>query len=140
MNTHNTTQVAASRGQRGVTLVELTVVIFVLLSMIAATMYFGGNISEWRKGKEASESLRSVYAAQRGFLADNPRRTLNSLTAAELEPYLPNQSGSLPVIKSLNDVILSIDVTVSPPVCRSSDGTVYDPSSKIDDSLWDVGT
>lgn len=134
------TKYATSRGRKGVTLIELTVVIFVLLSMIGATMYFGGNISEWRKGKEASESLRSVYAAQRAFLADNPRRTLASLNASELTPYLPDQSGVMPTIKSLDDITLLIDVTVSPPVCRSSDGTVYDPSSAIDDSLWDVGT
>ena len=127
-------------GQKGVTLIELTVVIFVILSMIGATMYFGGNLSSWKKGKEASENLRSVYAAQRGFLADNPRRTLASLDASELVSYLPNQSGVMPVIKSLEDVTLTIDVTKSPPVCRSSDGTVYDPSSQIDDSLWDVGS
>ena len=126
--------------RKGVTLIELTVVIFVLLSMISATMYFGGNISEWKKGKEASESLREVYAAQRGFLADNPRRTRSSLTASELTPYLPNQSGTMPIIKSLKDVTLTIDVTVSPPIVRASDGTVYDPSDKVDDSLWDVGT
>jgi type II secretory pathway pseudopilin PulG len=123
-----------------VTLIELTVVIFVLLSMIGATMYFGGNISSWKKGKAASESLRAVYAAQRGFLADNPRRTLSSLTVSELEPYLPNQTGAMPTIYSLDGVELSIDVTVSPPVCRSGDSSVYDPSNKTDDSLWDVGT
>jgi Flp pilus assembly protein TadG len=128
------------RPRKGVTLIELTVVIFVLLSMIGATMYFGGNISNWRLGKEASESLRSVYAAQRTFLADNPRRTLGSLTSAELVKYLPNQSGVMPTIKSLDGTTLTIDVKVSPPVCRSGDGTVYDPSSSINDSLWDVGS
>ena len=126
--------------RRGVTLIELTVVIFVILSMIGATMYFGGNLSAWKKGKAASESLRSVYAAQRAFLADNPRRTLTSLTIAELVVYLPNQSGTMPAIESLDGGSLTVDVTKSPPVCISSDGTVYDPSNSIDDSLWDVGT
>ena len=127
-------------GRKGVTLIELTVVIAVLLSMIGTTMYFGGNMNAWKKGKEASESLRSVYAAQRGFLADNPRRTLASLAATELVPYLPNQSGAMPVIKSLDEVTLSIDVTKSPPICRAPDGTAYDPSPSINDSLWDVGS
>lgn len=122
------------------TLIELTVVIVVIMAMISATMYFGGNLSEWRKGKEASESLRAVYAAQRLFLSDHPRRTLASLTSSELAEYLPNQSGVMPVIKSLDDVTLTLDVTLSPPVCKASDGTVYDPSSAIDDSLWDVGS
>lgn len=131
----------ASRwGRSGVTLIELTVVIFVILSMIGATMYFGGNLSAWKQGKAASVSLRSVYAAQRAFLADNPRRTLSSVTSDELLNYVPNQSGEMPIIKSLDGIDLIIDVTKSPPVCLSSDGEIYDPSNSIDDSLWDVGT
>ena len=54
--------------QRGVTLVELTVVIFVILSIMGATMYFAGNIGEWNKGKKASAALREVYVAQRSYL------------------------------------------------------------------------
>lgn len=128
------------RGRSGVTLIELTVVIFVILSMIGATMYFGGNLSAWKRGKAASESLRAVYAAQRAFLADNPRRTLASLTVSELVIYLPDQSGTMPIIKSLDGANLGVDVTKSPPVCLASDGTVYDPSNSINDSLWDVGS
>ncbi len=44
--------------RRGVTLIELTVVIFVILSIMGATMYFAGNIGDWNKGKEASAALR----------------------------------------------------------------------------------
>ena len=51
-------------------LIELTLVIMVVLAFATATLFFAGNIKDWRKGKVASESLRSVYAAQRGFLAD----------------------------------------------------------------------
>ena len=140
MNNSKSKRSLLRQKRQGFTLLELTVVIMVILSMIAATMYFGGNLSSWKQGKAASESLRSVYAGQRGFLADNPRRTLASITHAELESYLPNQSGVMPVIKALDGSNLTIDVTVSPPVCLSPDGTVYDPSSSINDSLWDVGT
>ena len=125
--------------RNGVTLLELTVVIMVIMAMIGTTMYFGGNIDEWRKGKQASESLREVYAAQRGFLADNPRRTLSSLTESELVPYLPSGGSSLPKPEGLNNNTLTINVKVSPPVLLKEDGTVYDPSGSNEDSLWDVG-
>ena len=51
-------------------MIELTVVIFVVLSLMGATMYFAGNIGDWNKGKRAAAALRDVYAAQRSFLAD----------------------------------------------------------------------
>jgi type II secretory pathway pseudopilin PulG len=140
MKIMNTKSVTPRWGRKGVTLIELTVVISVILSMIGTTMYFGGNMSAWKKGKEASEGLRSVYAAQRGFLADNPRRTLISIDPDELVSYLPNRTGVMPEIKSLNEVTLEIDVNVSPPVCRTPGGVLYDPSSSNDDSLWDVGS
>jgi len=127
------------RPVRGTTLIELSVVIMVLMAMIGATMYFGGNIEKWRKGKRASQDLREVYAAQRSFLADNPRRTLNTLTANELVPYLPSQAASLPTPEGLSGSALSVKVTVSPPVLLAPDGTVYDPSGTGEDSLWDVG-
>lgn len=120
-------------------MIELTLVIMVLLSFASATLFFAGNIREWRKGKVASESLRSVYAAQRGFLADNPRRTLASLTAAELYPYLPSGATSFPSVENLDGDSLSYNINVSPPVLTGSGGDTYDPSGKSDDSLWDVG-
>ena len=127
------------RPRRGTTLLELTVVIMVLMAMIGATMYFGGNIEEWRRGKHASEALREVYAAQRGFLADNPRRSLDSLTNAEVIPYLPSRGTVLPTPEALDGGTLTIDVTVSPPTLLTPGGTQYDPSGSGKDSLWDVG-
>ena len=124
---------------RGVTLIELTLVIMVVLAFATATLFFAGNIRDWRKGKVASESLRSVYAAQRGFLADNPRRSVATLTASELYPYLPSGSTSFPAVDSLDGVTLDYEITVSPPVLIDSGGAIYDPSGKSDDSLWDVG-
>lgn len=127
------------RPRRGVTLIELTVVIMVIMAMIGATMYFGGNIETWRKGKQASEALREVYAAQRGFLADNPRRSLTSLTSAELIPYLPSRGTTLPTPEALDGTALSVNVKVSPPTLLHTDGSLYDPSGSGEDSLWDAG-
>ena len=67
----------------GVTLIELTVVIFIILSIMGATMYFAGNIGEWNKGKKASAALREVYVAQRSYLADNPRKAVAALTSKD---------------------------------------------------------
>ena len=127
------------RMRPGTTLLELTVVIMVILSMIATTMYFAGGIDDWRKGKLGAEALREVYAAQRAFLSDNPRRTIASLTDAELVPYLPNQATALPTPEALDGSALAVNVKVSPPVLRTSSGTTYDPSGTTKDSLWDIG-
>ena len=123
----------------GVTLIELTVVIFVVLSIMGATMYFAGNIGEWNKGKRAATALREVYAAQRSFLADHPRRAVSSLTTSELVSYLPSGGSSLPAVEDLDGNTLFYDVTVSPPVLNGAGGSVYDPSGSTEDSLWDVG-
>lgn len=127
------------RTRRGTTLLELTVVIMILMAMIGTTMYFGSNIDEWRKGKLASEALREVYAAQRAFMADHPRRTVNSLTSAEVVPYLPSRSGAMPTPESLDGTSLVVNVAVSPPRLQYANGTAYDPSGSTKDSLWDVG-
>jgi type II secretory pathway pseudopilin PulG len=124
---------------RGVTLIELTVVIFVVISMMSATMYFAGNIGEWNMGKRAATALREVYAAQRSFLADHPRRDVDTLTEAELLSYLPSGAANLPVVEALDGTALDFNVSVSPPVLVSSGGSTYDPSGSADDSLWDVG-
>ena len=128
-----------ARMAAGTTLLELTVVIMVLLAMIGATMFVTGGISEWRKGKLASEDLRDVYAAQRSFLADNPRRAVSSLTSAELVEYLPSRTGVMPTPEAEDGTLLVVNVQVSPPVLRTAAGTNYDPSGTTSDSLWDVG-
>ena len=127
------------RVEAGTTLLELTVVIMVILAMIGATMFVTGGISEWRKGKLGAEALREVYAAQRSFLADNPRRAVSSLTPAELIQYLPGRSGVMPTPEAVDGSLLVVNVTVSPPVLNAVDGTAYDPSGTTRDSLWDVG-
>lgn len=121
------------------TLIELTLVIFVLLSLMGATMYFAGNIGDWNKGKKAATALREVYTAQRSFLADHPRRAVSSITESELIPYLPSGASALPVVEDLDGGTLGYNVTVSPPVLVTGGGSTYDPTGSSEDSLWDVG-
>jgi type II secretory pathway pseudopilin PulG len=128
-----------NEARTGVTLIELTVVIFVILSIMSATMYFAGNIGEWNKGKRASTALREVYAAQRSYLADNPRKAVSSITSKDLIAYLPSGGAALPAVEDLNGNVLAYDVTKSPPALNEAGGGVYDPSGSTKDSLWDVG-
>jgi len=124
---------------RAFTLLEMTLVIMVLLALISVGMYSGSAIKTWRLGRQASESLRSVYTAQKLYLADNPTVAVTSLTPTLLIPYLTNKATSMPTVTSLTGATLNIKVTVFPPVVDSGSGVAYDPSGSPTDSLWDVG-
>ena len=128
---------------RGVTLIELTVVIMVLIAMVGAGLYYTNAMSEWKYGKDAGEKLRTVYAAQKSYLADNPTVVITSLSTSEaasrILPYMPTPETSLPTVKTKDgNTTLTIKANVSPPVADSG-GAAYDPSGKTDDGLWDVG-
>src|SRR5690348_11843545 len=78
----------------GVTLMELTIVISVML-LLASVMTIGtGPYIAYRDGRQAGEALRSVYAAQMTYLSDNPGVDLTSLSPADaasrIAPYMPN--------------------------------------------------
>ncbi|NNC88144.1 MAG: type II secretion system protein [Akkermansiaceae bacterium] len=123
---------------RGFTLIEMTLVIAILLALVTASTYFANNVGDWRRGKLANEALNEVYAAQRSYLADNPRTRVADLTDAQVIPYLPMSDGAYPTVLDLDGNTLDYDITVSPPVLMSG-GIPYDPSGADDDSLWDVG-
>jgi Flp pilus assembly protein TadG len=125
--------------RRGVTLVEMAIVIGILLTMVGSGFYIGAKIGDWRRGRNAAEALRTVYAAQRMYLADHPTTPVNSLTSALLIPYLPAGATEMPKVVSLDDNELPILVTVSPPVVDDGGGKPYDPSGKSNDGLWDIG-
>ncbi|GAA5131430.1 prepilin-type N-terminal cleavage/methylation domain-containing protein [Luteolibacter yonseiensis] len=125
--------------RKAFTLLEMTVVILVLLSLVKIGLFTSKKMDEWKLGRAASESLRSVYSAQRMYLADNPTATVASLTGAALIPYMPNNATSIPTVTSLTGSTLTIIVTVSPPVVNAGSGVTYDPSGSGNDSLWDVG-
>ena len=124
----------------GLTLIEMTVVILVLLSLTGAFFVSSGSIGDWQKAKAASSILRDVEVAQREFLANNPQRAVSSLTVGEVAGYLPSSPAELPTAVDLDGNTLTINITVSPPVLVSGSGATYDPSSSSTDSLWDVGS
>lgn len=127
-----------SRGRSGLTLLEITIVIGILMALIGTGLYASGSIKRWRAGREAAEALRSVYSAQRMFLADNPTAQVSTITAAQIIPYLPNKATTMPTVAPLSGAALTIKVNVSPPVFLQGSNT-YDPSGKPNDNLWDVG-
>jgi len=119
------------------TLIEMTIVLLLILALVGGGIYFTNAYSEWEAAKRAGESLRTVYSAQRQYLSDNPLKKPSDITAELLLPYL-NGATSLPVIRDVNDEVLDIDLTVSPPLLKKGEDT-YDISGKNDDGQWDVG-
>lgn len=127
------------RSRPGLTLIEMTVVILVLLSLTGVFFASQGSIGDWQRAREASSILRDVEVAQREFLANNPQRAVSSLTVAEVASYLPGRPSVLPTAEDLEGEVLTANPAVSPPVWVDSGGDNYDPSGSTDDSLWDVG-
>ena len=123
----------------GLTLIEITVVIVVLMTLIGMSIFTVNGYKEWQRGTEASRVLRSVHHAQRTYLAEHPTEKVSSLTAAKVIPYLSDNSAALPTATAMDGGVLTVDVTVSPPVLLDAGGGVYDPSGANDDGLWDVG-
>jgi prepilin-type N-terminal cleavage/methylation domain-containing protein len=128
---------------RGFTLIEMSLVIFVLLALLTSGFFVSNIVGQWKLGRDASETLRNVYVAQRTYLADNPTVPVTSLTQAMLLPYLPNNPATFPTASSLEKATLHARVNVSPPYMTVTAGgiagTRYDPSQTTTDSLWDVG-
>lgn len=123
----------------GLTLIEMTIVMLLLMSLIGGSLMVNRKIGDWRRGREAAETLRTVYAAQRMFLSDNPTVAVGTITSAQLIPYLPTKATAMPTVKSNSGSTLGILVNVSPPIINNGSGTYYDPSSSRTDNLWDVG-
>jgi type II secretory pathway pseudopilin PulG len=123
----------------GYTLLEMSIVILMLLTLLGAGIMTFKGVDTWKLGRNASETLRVVYSAQRMFLADNPTRLVGSLTAEDLLPYMSGNPESMPTVTSLTDSQLAIKIDVSPPVVTGEGGEIYDPSNNSRDSLWDVG-
>lgn len=121
------------------TLLEMTIVIMMLLTLVGVGVYSVRGLDNWKLGRTASETLRTVHTAQRLYLADNPTVLVANITATNIIPYLPNGVTTMPTVKSLTGTTLSILVNQSPPIINSGSGARYDPSGSFTDSLWDVG-
>ena len=126
-------------GKTGFTLVEMSIVIMVMMALLGTGLYVSSQYGNWQLGRVASEDLRSVYAAQRQFLADNPTATVSSITTGQIVPYLASRATAIPTVKSIQGATLNIRVNVSPPNINDGAGGIYDPSGSSTDSLWDVG-
>jgi type II secretory pathway pseudopilin PulG len=133
--------------KKAITLLEMTIVILVILTLIGISVPSTRWVSGWKLGKQASEDLRAVYAAQRMYISDNPLVNIgtenNTTLRNRLAGYLPpTYGGVMPTIKADNGTTnLFITVNRTPPIVSATDGsaTAYDPSNKPTDGLWDVG-
>lgn len=130
---------AHAKRPRAMTLIELSVVILILLSLIGLGMHSTGRLDDWKLGRAAAETLRTVHSAQRTYLADHPTTAVTALTHAALLPYMPGAPAAMPTITALDGRQLTIRVNVIPPVVSGSGTTTYDPSGSSTDMLWDIG-
>ena len=110
-----------------------------MLALASIVTYSVASMTNWRKGRDASEKLRSVYLAQKSYLADQPSKSFATFTNAELIPYLPGRPGAMPTQTGQSNETLNINVQVMPPVFRNGTA-LYDPSTSTTDAIWDVGT
>lgn len=123
---------------RGFTLLEISLVLGLILGLSVMISFGYNSVTGWRKGRDAGLSLQAVYAAQRAYMADNPTAEISVVTAAQLNAYLPQGWLSLPVFVGLNGEVLTLRYVIMPPVLLSG-SSLYDPSAKSTDGLWDVG-
>ncbi|MAS95824.1 MAG: hypothetical protein CMO55_21685 [Verrucomicrobiales bacterium] len=124
---------------RGLSLIEITLVIGLMLALASIITYSVSAMTDWQKGRDASEKLKAVYIAQKSYMADHPSKVASSFTSSELIPYLPNRPGAMPSANSLEDQSLELNFAVMPPQFFLG-GAKYDPSDSPTDSLWDVGS
>jgi type II secretory pathway pseudopilin PulG len=125
-----------SRSERGVTLVELSITIGVIIILASIVSLSVKPFIAYRDGRAAGEALRAVKAAQLMYLADNPATPVNTLTQAMLLSYMPN--GAWPTLPKVGSRQPAINCAVFPPVATLG-GATYDPSGSSTDGLWDVG-
>ena len=110
-----------------------------MLTLSTVVIYSISAMTEWKKGRTAAESLKSVYLAQKSYLADHPSESYADFESADLIPYLPNRPGTMPTGLGLEDETLSLNFNVMPPQFQLND-SAYDPSNSPTDGLWDVGS
>lgn len=137
MKLHTNNRHSPSTKLSGVTLVELSVVIAVIIILVSATTLSTTAFRNWQAGLEAGETLKGVYQAQKLFLADNPTTDItdaSAVTAADIIPYLPSGELVMPQVIGLDDVGYAINFNVMPPTSAYGD-----KSAPSDNSVWDAG-
>jgi Tfp pilus assembly protein PilE len=133
----------------GLTLLEMSYVLALVISMIAITGFAGANhYIAWRSGKEAQATLLATNIAVKQYLADNPTVDLSALTFNLLTPYYTQDLTT----RTKSDGSSIIDANGAPHVpdnkgvyvaiTLNSNGVPTCPvdfSGKTDDGLWDMG-
>lgn len=127
---------ASSR--KGVTLIEMTIVIALVLMLVTGAFLSIGYYQDWQKGLSAGEDIKKVYSAQRQYLAENPTKLVADLKDDDIKPFMPDGTGAFPAVEGLGGEVLTYDISKSPPVFMNG-GAVYDPSGSPTDNLWDAG-
>jgi prepilin-type N-terminal cleavage/methylation domain-containing protein len=123
--------------RRGFTLIEISLVISLILGLIAIVGLNMSAVQKWQRGKDASLGLQAVFSAQRSYMADHPTANIAVVSAAQLQVYLPLGWSTMPTFLNLDDEPLTLDYNIMPPKLYFG-GTVYDPSGKPSDGLWDT--
>ena len=131
---------------KGVTLVELTLVIAVMITLISTVTLGVSAYRDWQHGLEGGEAIKAVYQAQRLYLADNPTTDPTDLVFTHIDPYFPNRlnavdSGTAGIVR-LPDVIdpdgakgnFTVNFALPTPIMHSHTDKTGD-----NDGLWDVG-
>lgn len=125
------------RPSKGVTLIELSLIIAVLLILISASTLSVTAYQNWKKGLEAGETLKAVYQAQKLYLADKPTTTSGELTWEKISSYHPNAKPGVvltkPQVVDLDGGKHDISFDVMPPT------SAYGDPTGPGDSLWDAG-
>jgi type II secretory pathway pseudopilin PulG len=126
-----------SRAQAGLTIVELSIVMGVLVLLAGLASLAAPPFIAYSQGRQAGEALRAVKAAQLMYLADNPATPITSLTQAMLLPYMPN--GAWPTLPTVAGGTPTINCAQFPPVAVLG-GSTYNPTGSTTNGLWNVGT
>jgi len=150
------------RGCRGLSLIEVSLVIGLLLALMTMVGIGAGQVERWKRAREASVGAQAVLAAQRAYLADHPttvvmpvgesgdvRFDLASMGsggqplalaafAEVLSGYLPLGWSGIPDAQGVDDEPLVLDFLRIPPRWQHA-GADYDPSATANDGLWDAG-
>ena len=122
---------------RGMTIIEISLTLALMMALTSVVVISSSGISEWKLARSAGLDLRTVYVAQKSYLADHPTATIDAVSAADLLPYMPITGAAIPTIEALDGSDLPVNFNVMPPVAGI--GTAYDPSGDPSDGLWDVG-
>lgn len=126
------------KSTRGMTIIEISITLALMMMLASVVVLSASGITDWKLARSAGLDLRSVYVAQKSYLADHPTTDISTVTAGDLTPYMPVSGAAMPTMEALDGSTLTVNFNVIPPVA-SGGGATYDPSGSTKDGLWDVG-